>query len=131
MLCRYARHHILQWIRPTIYQSRHRQCKFIFLFLFLYYCYPYHYYNLYRLVDEFKRGKMITSKLVHGSSKDVWNKLMEHSDFFFRYKNYLNVVAMADSDEDVHAWYVCVLCNNNNNIAICNVKCYVILFTHL
>eukprot|EP01027_Heterolobosea_sp_BB2_P016669 GEZU01023698.1.p1 GENE.GEZU01023698.1~~GEZU01023698.1.p1 ORF type:complete len:556 (+),score=91.46 GEZU01023698.1:118-1668(+) len=54
------------------------------------------------MTEEFQRGLEITTYIETG--KESWAKLFEESDFFVRYKNYLQVEVTADNEEDLMKW---------------------------
>ncbi|KAL1921740.1 uncharacterized protein VTP21DRAFT_10382 [Calcarisporiella thermophila] len=52
--------------------------------------------------SEFKRAMEITDRLMIGAGK--WEELFEKSDFFHRYRNYLQVIAASGSEEKQLRW---------------------------
>ena len=54
--------------------------------------------------EEFARGAEIVMNIEQG--KAAWQELFEKSDFFYRYKYYLEIVARAGTEEEFRMWYV-------------------------
>ena len=54
------------------------------------------------LKREFKRGKIVTGKVLIGEAKwmDVWSDVQ----FFAKYKTYLQLIITADNEEDFKKW---------------------------
>lgn len=56
------------------------------------------------MMQEFVRGKNIHQKIMEG--KATWDELFEESDFFTKYKWYLEVTTSTGSEETMHLWFV-------------------------
>lgn len=56
------------------------------------------------MMNEFARGVSIHKKIMEG--KATWDELFEESDFFTKYKWYLEVTTSTGSEETMHLWYV-------------------------
>jgi poly(A) polymerase len=56
------------------------------------------------LKEEFKRGAEVTMKIEQGTLP--WTALFEKSDFFTRYKAYVQVDAFAATEEEHRKWLV-------------------------
>jgi poly(A) polymerase Pap1 len=56
------------------------------------------------MMQEFLRGKLVHEKIMAG--KASWDELFEESDFFTKYKWYLEVTTSTGSEETMHLWYV-------------------------
>jgi len=54
------------------------------------------------LRDEFTRGREITFKVEHNG--ETWKKLFEKSDFFERYKIYVQIDILGATEEDHRVW---------------------------
>ncbi|KAJ1950649.1 polynucleotide adenylyltransferase, partial [Linderina pennispora] len=52
------------------------------------------------IMAEFKRGAEITDRIM--TKKAVWNELFEKSDFFYRYRHYLQVNVTSEDEDDHH-----------------------------
>lgn len=51
---------------------------------------------------EFDRGRQVLDKIEQGQS--TWQDLFDPSDFFYRYKQYLQVVAISTSEQNAVIW---------------------------
>lgn len=54
------------------------------------------------MTEEFIRGAEITMKAEQGECD--WDLLFEESDFFVRYKNYLEIIIPAQTESAHRAW---------------------------
>ncbi|KAJ9105156.1 hypothetical protein QFC19_003614 [Naganishia cerealis] len=54
------------------------------------------------MMQEFSRGVAIHKKIMEG--KATWDELFEESDFFTKYKWYLEVTTSTGSEETMHLW---------------------------
>ncbi|KAJ9118933.1 hypothetical protein QFC24_005898 [Naganishia onofrii] len=54
------------------------------------------------MMNEFARGVSIHKKIMEG--KATWDELFEESDFFTKYKWYLEVTTSTGSEETMHLW---------------------------
>lgn len=56
------------------------------------------------LRGEFTRGREVTFKIEHNG--ESWAKLFEKTDFFDRYKIYVQIDVMADTEVNQRKWYL-------------------------
>eukprot|EP00127_Corallochytrium_limacisporum_P001647 Clim_evm5s74 gene=Clim_evmTU5s74 len=54
------------------------------------------------MLGEFERGVDIMSRLELGEA--TWDELFEPSDFFYRYKNYIQILVSATTEENFKLW---------------------------
>ncbi|KAI8843467.1 Poly(A) polymerase central domain-containing protein [Chytriomyces cf. hyalinus JEL632] len=55
-------------------------------------------------MDEFRRASELSRKILKGKGGKTWGDLIEPSDFFERYRHYLQVTATSASDADLFIW---------------------------
>jgi poly(A) polymerase len=65
------------------------------------------------MMNEFARGVSIHKKIMEG--KATWDELFEESDFFTKYKWYLEVTTSTGSEETMHLWYVALFVRLREN----------------
>ncbi|GHJ88662.1 hypothetical protein NliqN6_5064 [Naganishia liquefaciens] len=54
------------------------------------------------MMQEFMRGKLVHERIMKGEAS--WDELFEESDFFTKYKWYLEVTTSTGSEETMHLW---------------------------
>lgn len=61
-----------------------------------------------RMVEEFKRGARLAEKIIMKGKKGKWQLLLSPSNFFMKYKNYVQVKVSADNEQNYIKWYMAV-----------------------
>lgn len=68
-------------------------------------------YSIKTISEEFKRGNKIMKEIKNGSSS--WDKLIEPTDFFYKYSHYLKITISAADDVSFNKW--CGYCEAKYN----------------